>query len=142
MYLAGYNIIDTRNFAWWKAMESVLCYIRPHDPDMERFVPDFELYCQSRKRKSVIFGENDEAILAMLERKNSKKARYMQSDVKKVFRVFNVVSHIFNRLPPFYLRPGNKLDKSNNDQLGGLTFDIRNPFSLQTSLVCGFVVAN
>ena len=28
MYLAGYNIIDIRNFAWWLAMESVLGYIR------------------------------------------------------------------------------------------------------------------
>ena len=77
MYLAGYNIIDIRNFAWWKAMESVLSYICPHNPDMEHFVPDFELYCQSRRRKSVIFGENDEVVLAMLERKNNKKARYM-----------------------------------------------------------------
>ena len=26
MYLAGYNIIDIRNFAWWRALESVLTY--------------------------------------------------------------------------------------------------------------------
>ena len=77
MYLAGYNIIDIRNFAWWKAMESVLSYIRPHNQDMEYFVPDFELYCQSLRKKSVILGDNDEVVLAMLERKNNKKARYM-----------------------------------------------------------------
>ena len=45
MYLAGYDIIDIRNFAWWRAMESVLTCIRPANQDMEKFVPDFGEYC-------------------------------------------------------------------------------------------------
>ena len=76
LYLSGYNIIDIRNFAWWRAMESVLGYIRPHNPDMEKFVPDFGEYCASRRKPAVIFGEEDEVVLAMLEKKVHKKARY------------------------------------------------------------------
>ena len=77
MYLAGYNIIDIRNFAWWRAMESVLGYIRPHNQDMEKFVPDFDLYCKSRRQKTAMFADNDEVILAMLEKKVNKKARFL-----------------------------------------------------------------
>ena len=69
MYLAGYNLIDIRNFAWWRAMESVLTYIRPANQDMEKFVPDFGEYCDSRRNKTVMFAEQDEIILAILEKK-------------------------------------------------------------------------
>ena len=75
MYLAGYNIIEIRNFVWWRTLESVLGYIRPHNPDMEKFVPDFEAYCKSRRNKSAIFADNDEVILAILEKKCKSKAR-------------------------------------------------------------------
>ena len=76
LYLSGYNIIDIRNFAWWRAMESVLGYICPHNPDMEKFVPDFGEYCDSRRKLSVLFGENDEVVLAMLEKNLIKSPRY------------------------------------------------------------------
>ena len=69
MYLAGYNIIDIRNFAWWRAMESVLTYIRPANQDMEKFVPDFGEYCASRRQKTAMFADNDEILVAMLEKK-------------------------------------------------------------------------
>ena len=69
MYLAGYNTLDIRNFGWWRAMESVLTYIRPSNPDMEKFVPDFGEYCTSRRNKTVVFADNDEIILQMLEKK-------------------------------------------------------------------------
>ena len=69
MYLAGYNLIDIRNFAWWRAMESVLTYIRPANQDMEKFVPDFGEYCNSRRNKTAMFGEQDEIIIPMLEKK-------------------------------------------------------------------------
>ena len=69
MHLAGYNLFDIRNFGWWRAMESVLTYIRPANQDMEKFVPDFGEYCISRKNKTAMFADNDELFLAMLEKK-------------------------------------------------------------------------
>ena len=54
----------------------MLGYIRPHNPDMEKFVPDFDEYCNSRRKRSVVFGDDDEVVLAMLEKKVNKKARY------------------------------------------------------------------
>ena len=77
LYLAGYNLVDIRNFAWWRGMESVLGYIRPHNRDMEKFVPDFDEYCKSRRNKSAMFADNDEVILALLEKKVNKNARFM-----------------------------------------------------------------
>ena len=64
MYLAGYSIIDIRNFAWWRTMESVLGYIHPHNADMEKFIPDFGEYCNSHKRTATI--------LAMLKESDQK----------------------------------------------------------------------
>ena len=76
MHLAGFSLFDIRNFAWWRAMESVLTYIRPANQDMEKFVPDFGEYCKSRKNKSVIFADNDAVLLAMLEKKRHSNSNH------------------------------------------------------------------
>ena len=76
MYLAGYSIIEIRHFAWWRAMESVLTYIRRANQDMEKFVPDFGEYCASRKNETAMFADNDEVIIAMLEKKQYRISKY------------------------------------------------------------------
>ena len=72
LHIAGYNILDIRNFVWWKSLDSVLDYIRPNNPDMEHFVPDVDLYYKSRFQKSAMFADNDQTILAMLFKKKSR----------------------------------------------------------------------
>ena len=73
LYLSGLSILELRNFGWWKTCDTVVQYVRPHNPDMKKFVPDFAAYCE--RRKGVNFVSNNKILMTWLKQQRGQKRR-------------------------------------------------------------------
>ena len=49
--IMGESPLELQHFGWWKTLESVFTYIRLSNPDMTRFVNNFDHYVKSRRKE-------------------------------------------------------------------------------------------